>query len=62
MVNAAACTNEVTYFDKVLQENMMQTPEPWPEVQNPGLMLKSDEPGESKTEIGDEEAGNQKQI
>lgn len=39
----------------------MQTPDPWAEVPNPGLMLKSDEP-ESKTETGDEEAGNQKQI
>ncbi|XP_038905591.1 uncharacterized protein LOC120091567 isoform X2 [Benincasa hispida] len=46
---------------ELLQENMMQAPEPWAEVQNPGLMLKSDGP-ESKIEIGDEEAGNQKQI
>ncbi|CAK9321844.1 unnamed protein product [Citrullus colocynthis] len=46
---------------ELLQENMMQTPEPWAEVPNLGLILKSDEP-ESKTETGDEEAGNEKQI
>ena len=40
----------------------METPEPWAEVQNLGLVLKLDEPGESETVIGDEEAGNQKQI
>lgn len=40
----------------------MQTPEPWPGMQSSGLMLNSDEPGESKTEIGDEEACNEKQI
>ena len=57
-----ACTNEVTNSDKILQENMMETPEPWAEVQNLGLVLKLDEPGESETVIGDEEAGNQKQI
>ncbi|XP_022150997.1 uncharacterized protein LOC111019016 isoform X2 [Momordica charantia] len=47
---------------ELLQENMMQNPEPWAEVPNPGLMLKSDEPEESKTEVGDEEASNQNQI
>ena len=40
---------------------MIQTPEPWAEAQNPGFMLKSDEP-ESKKEIGDENSGSQKQI
>ncbi|XP_022976217.1 uncharacterized protein LOC111476665 isoform X2 [Cucurbita maxima] len=44
---------------ELLQENMMETPEPWAEVQNLGLVLKLDEPGESETVI---EAGNQKQI
>ncbi|KAG6600768.1 hypothetical protein SDJN03_06001, partial [Cucurbita argyrosperma subsp. sororia] len=47
---------------ELLQENVMETPEPWAEVQNLGLVLKLDEPGESETVIGDEETGNQKQI
>ena len=41
----------------------MQTPDPWGDVHDPGLMLKSEEPGESRREIGDEEeAGSQKQM
>ncbi|KAE8650136.1 uncharacterized protein LOC101213958 isoform X1 [Cucumis sativus] len=54
-------TGKITELLQVLQENMIQTPEPWAEAQNPGFMLKSDEP-ESKKEIGDENSGSQKQI
>ncbi|XP_022985205.1 uncharacterized protein LOC111483279 isoform X1 [Cucurbita maxima] len=56
-------TGKMTELLQVLQENMMQTPDPWGDVHDPCLMLKSEEPGESRREIGDEEeAGNQKQM
>lgn len=61
-LNDESRTGKMTELLQVLQENMMQTPEPWPGMQSSGLMLNSDEPGESKTEIGDEEACNEKQI